>query len=326
MILYIGYINYESFINLKEDKEKGVFPFRFLYDENGNILNIVILAAFFRSPNDNKRYNEYLEAGVKIIGVTSYKTFPKLISDNTGDNETMKDTFEYAKNIKIWIQCFDNPKLYGLTDYNKLYTMSESDFYNVDNSEPVEKVYDIIYSCLDTEDNCSKDGWNYVNRNFKLALECFPIMINEFNLKILVMGRTDCGLEEKFGPNIQTMKMLPYHEFQQKIKESKILFVPNIYDASPRVVAEAITKDVPVLMNRSIVCGSKYINDETGMLFTDEHDIRYSLKILLSRLGTISPKKWWSENYSRKGSAIKLRNFLYEEFPEELKDVKEVYF
>ena len=69
-------------------------------------------------------------------------------------------------------------------------------------------------------------------------------------------------------------------------------------------------------MNRHIVCGSKYINYNTGELFTDEHDIRYHLKKLLDKTDPtktetpISPKKWWKENYSKSLAGVKFKNFL----------------
>lgn len=79
-------------------------------------------------------------------------------------------------------------------------------------------------------------------------------------------------------------------------------------------------------MNRNIVCGSKYINYETGHLFTDEHDIRLAISTLLEKQSKISPKKWWEKNYSRKKSAIKIRDFLYNSYPEYLENTKEIYF
>ena len=147
-----------------------------------------------------------------------------------------------------------------------------------------------------------------------------------FKLKVLVIGRLKCGLKEKYGDNIELLDYMPYHEFQAKLKESRFLFVPNIYDASPRVVSEAITKDIPVLMNMNIVCGAKYINYETGEFFTDEHDIRLSLKKLLAKKDKISPKNWWKTHYSRKKAGKKFRDFLYKCYPEILEDITEVYF
>jgi hypothetical protein len=103
--------------------------------------------------------------------------------------------------------------------------------------------------------------------------------------------------------------------------------VPNIYDASPRVIAESIIKGLPVLMNKKIVCGTKYVNEETGELFTDQYDIRGALDSLLKRMQTMSPKKWWSRNYGRKTAGKRFRDFLAGCYPETVgSSVKEVYF
>jgi hypothetical protein len=319
---------------MQHKNEDRMFPYRLLCDENRNLIPVVALTAFFRSDFDRQRFKDYTENGIKIVGITAYKTFPKPISDTSGDSDTMNDTFEYAKEIKNWLYCFKNVEEYGLSPtYNHLMEFSESDLYDVVDIETIqkqEKKYDIIYSCLRDVDNpndpdpCPKNGWNAINRNFNLALSCLPIMIQEFGLKILIVGRVNCGLEGKYGDQLEIVDMLPYHEFQDKIRQSRCLFVPNIYDASPRVIVEAMVNNVPVLMNRSIVCGSKYINNRTGVFFTDEHDIRYSLRKMQQTV--FDPRQWWLENYSLKKSSIKLRNFLASCFPYEMRTVKEVYF
>jgi glycosyltransferase involved in cell wall biosynthesis len=144
-------------------------------------------------------------------------------------------------------------------------------------------------------------------------------MINDYGLKVLVVGRIGCGLEEKFGKDkIETTDFLPWHEFQDKIRESKILFVPNIMDASPRVIAEAMIKGLPVIMNQNIVCGSKYIMADTGVLFNDEHDFPTALSQILDKYDEISPKKvqdWWTANYGTKRSGRLLRDFLVQCYP-----------
>lgn len=315
------------FKTLLDHKDKNLlFPYRLLYDENNKLLPIVALTSFFRSDFDKQRFTDYTNNGIKIIGITSYKTFPKNISDNSGDSITMNDAFDYTSKIKNWLSCFKNPEEYGFTSYNNLIEISESDFYDPEDAPVTEKKYDFIYSCLKDDDKCSLDGWNAINRNFNLFLQCLPIMIHEFKLKILIMGRINCGLEEKYGDSVTIMDMLPYHEFQQKLRESKFLFIPNIYDASPRVVSEAIIKDIPVLMNKGIVCGTKYINYETGELFTDQNDIRYHLKKLLEKYNKISPKKWWEKNYGKQKSGILFRNFLYKQYPDILENSKEIHF
>ena len=313
---------------LEADKDKRNFPFRYFQDKSGNILPFAAVSAFFRDEPTKKKYFDYVKNGIHVFGITAYKTFPKKIADGTGDADTKNDTFDYLGNIKNWLTCFRDPEEYGFTSKHNIMEMSESDFYdaNIEANPPSEKKYDFIYSCLKDDDRCPLDGWNAVNRNFRLARECFKIMIKEYGLKGLIVGRVGCGLEEEFGDKVEVTDMLDYHVFQQKLAQSRFLFVPNVYDASPRVIAEALIKDVPVLMNRNIVCGSKYVKPETGEFFKDEYDIRLSLDALLGKMDTISPRKWWKEHYSTDESEKKLRNFLEKAFPGSLKDVSHVKF
>ena len=315
---------------LIKHKDEKHFPFRYMQDENGDILPIVCITAFFRDDKERVTlYDEYVNNNIQIIGATMYKSFPRPITDTTGDSDTKNDSFNYY-NIKDWLCCFKNNDRYGFNSSHNLIDISESDFYDADLEESViEKKYDMIYSCLDDDEKtCPQNGWNAVNRNFDLFKKCLPIIINEFKMKVMILGRQNCGLEELYGDRVEIKPMLPYPEFQQKLKESKILFIPNHYDASPRVISESIIKNVPVLMNENILCGSKYINHETGEFFTDEHNIRFALTQLLSRINIISPKKWWITHYSRQKSGKKMRNFLYNcsKNKDVLENVKEVYF
>jgi hypothetical protein len=315
---------------LDKDRYEGHFPFRYTQDEKGNTLPLVMVSAFFRDNTERERFFEYKKHGIQIVGITAYKSFPKPITDPTGDSETPNDPFNYYKNIQHWFCCFNNPAYYGFGPHHQLVDISESDFYDAEETvrRDKDKKYDLVYVCLgDSDDHCPMDGWNAINRNFKLALACFPILIQELKLKILVIGREHCGLEKLYGDQITVMGFLPWHEFQEKLRQSRILFVPNIYDASPRVVAESLIKGLPVLMNRAIVCGSKYIVPETGELFTDENDIRWSVLQLLSRMPTMDTAAWWKQHYSRKTSGQKMRTAIEEWFPGFLPArVEEVYF
>ena len=110
----------------------------------------------------------------------------------------------------------------------------------------------------------------------------------------------------EYGNTIIITDFLPWNELQDKMKQSKFLFLQNIYDASPRVVTECLIKDIPVLMNNNIICGFKYVTPETREYFIDEHNIRNALYILLLKINNnlISPKKWWAENYGVERSSI----------------------
>jgi hypothetical protein len=318
----------DEYIQGFKEKENRMFPFRYFTDENDRVVPFVAVTGFFREKEAEDKYHEYVKNGINIFGITAYKSFPnrKLIDSTEGDYER-NDTFDYTGKIRDWLCCFRNAEENGFTSKNRLIDISESDFYNVDDdSASVPKKYDFIYICNKDSDNCPLDGWNAFNRNFELAKKCFPIMCFEFGLKGLIVGRENCGLEKEYGNYLDVIGWLDWGVLQEKMKEARFLFVPNIFDASPRVVAECITKDLQVLMNRNIVCGFKYINYETGELFNDETDIRKALTNLLNKPASVSPKKWWRENYSQEISQTKLRDFLHEGYPHELTNVKHVKF
>uniref|UniRef100_A0A6C0I4D2 Glycosyltransferase n=1 Tax=viral metagenome TaxID=1070528 RepID=A0A6C0I4D2_9ZZZZ len=317
---------------LAEHQKKGMFPWRWLKNEKGQLLPIVLVSAFFRDDESRNRYKEYIDNGVKVVGITAYKTFIKPIYDPSEDTYHHRDDFDYAGLIKNWLVCFKDYREYGFTDQHNVMDISESDFYDVEPEEKtkVAKKYDIIYVCLKDNDFCPKDGWNAINRNFELAQKCLPIMIKEFGLKVLIIGRVGCGLEELYGrENIEVTDFLPWSTFQEKLRESRILFVPNIMDASPRVIAEAMIKGLPVIMNRNIVCGSKYVAPETGELFNDDTDFGAALSRTLKKYDSISPKavqSWWASHYGINRSAKRLRDFLVACYPGLVDDSQEVSF
>jgi len=327
LIIIILYLSLKYIFCLKElfthDELLNIrkFPFRYFKDENNNVLPIVALTAFFRNKEEKDLYFKYINAGIKVIGITAYKTFPLKIRDSSEDKFHLTDDFNYTNQINIWLACMQNLELYNFTDKNNIINISESDFYDIDETNS-DKKYDFIYICNKDADNCPRDGWNAINRNYDLALKCFPIMINEYKLKGLCVGRIGCDLS-MYGDNIEVTDFLPYYELQQKMRESKFLFLPNIYDASPRVIAECITKNLPVLMNKSIICGFKYITKETGEFFIDENNLRNGLdNIMINK----TPRNWWKENYGIEKSSKKLRDFLFNFYPELLQNINYVSF
>ena len=320
----------DAYVQSFKEKENRMFPFRYFTDENDRVLPFVAVTGFFREKAAEDKYNEYIANGIHIFGITAYKSFPnRSLMDKTEGEYERNDTFDYTGKIRDWLCCFRSAEGNGFTGLNRLIDISESDFYNAEDDSvlSVPKKYDFIYICNKDSDECPLDGWNAFNRNFDLAKKCFPIMCSEFGLKGLVVGRDNCGLEEEeYGKYLEVIGWLDWSDLQEKMRESKFLFVPNIYDASPRVVAECITKNLQILMNRGIMCGFKYINYKTGELFKDETDIRSALVNLLAKPSTVSSKKWWEENYSQEKSQKQLRDFLAEGNLGVLDDVKKVKF
>jgi glycosyltransferase involved in cell wall biosynthesis len=308
------------------------WPFWHFVDSHQRLLPIIAIAAFFRSFVDEQRYHCFIAHGWRVVGMTAYKEFPiPLVNDSSDDTYHLNDTFSYVHSISNWFSCFASERS-SFGPYNQLVDLSESDFYDAPDQtvgdNHTEKIYDFIYVCNKDTDDCPVNGWNAVCRNFSLALECFSIFVREFGLRGLAVGRTGCGLESKFDGAIETTGFLAYAELQKRMRESRFLFLPNVKDASPRVLTEALSNGTPVLLNRHIVCGTKYLNNETGVGFSGIHDVRDALAELLDKIrrGSYDTAAWWRRHYSRKTVAKRLRDALFQWYPDVVRHTEEVYF
>jgi len=107
-------------------------------------------------------------------------------------------------------------------------------------------------------------------------------------------------------------------DFMKHIASSKFLLCTSQEDASPRMITECLSIDVPILMNKNILGGWKYIKPETGEFFTDDQDVVDAYK----RLSTASksPRNWYMQNSSPSVSGKRLAQFIKRidpSFPEE---------
>ena len=93
-----------------------------------------------------------------------------------------------------------------------------------------------------------------------------------------------------------------------------MLIVPNIHDASPRVVTEAMCMNLPVLMNKNILGGWKYINNKTGEFFNDISDFEVNMNKIVNNLNKYEPRKYFINNYGIINSGKKLLNFVRTNF------------
>jgi hypothetical protein len=322
LILFIILLNLKSkklekFTDLVAPNVK--FPFRNLIDENNKNINVICLTSPFRSDQHRKLYNDYIKMGLKIIGVTSYQEFPGKIVNPYEDKYHIKNKDDYVNMVMGWCYIFRDPKKYGIVN-KPMIDIAESDFsrLNFYKKYPVKKEYDFICVCLkDNNNNCHK-GWQAHNRNWELTKKLIPIMCNKYKLKGFLVGRKGCGLAEKCNGRLIESKLdlLPYWDFIKEICKSKFLFIPNIYDASPRTLTQSLSCNVPVLLNYNILGGWKYINKYTGEFFNDEKDFEKGLKKLIKNLDNYKPHDWYSKNYGPERSGKRLRKFIEKIYPE----------
>lgn len=318
ILLYSSYKKYKSNYN-KYNVPKVEFPFKNLFDENGNKLNVILISAPFREEKHEELYKEYKSKGYYFCGISSYLEFPGKIHNPHEDRFHEQRGHDYMKMVDAWLHCFRDPK--NLEIVNKVPNMllTEADLRDTENFKPdetVNKEYDFIYVCLDDNDNCT-DGWQSYIRNWELAKKCLKIMCGQFGLKGIIIGRNNCSVTEFCEGKLKFTKLLPYNEFQLEMKKSKFLFAPNISDASPRVITEAITYNMPVLVNKNIVGGwHNVIENVTGEFFSDENDIIPALTKITSGYNNYKPREWFVNNSGKKIKGKVLADFLKKNFPD----------
>ncbi len=290
-------------------------PFVNVYNDDGEKTNIVLLStAMNRSAMETyKKYKDKL----LFLGITSYLEFPGVISnpfDVFSDPKHETWNFDYSNEMNGWLYSFRNPEEY-ITGNKPKILLSESDFADHSIIKPdtsVDKIYDFIYICPKTNkdsDNCPSD-WTSYNKNWKGTLEFLEIMCKDFGLKGLLVGRKNCKLPNVCNNMMETTHFLKWKSLLKRYKQSRFLFVPNIYDASPRVITEALCSDIPIFVNNNILGGWKYVTPETGLSFSNIDDFSFKLHNFLNDMRNYTPRKHFIENYGIINSGKEFLDFI----------------
>ena len=138
--------------------------------------------------------------------------------------------------------------------------------------------------------------------------------MSEIGLKGLLVGRDKCTVPE----NCDTTGWVDYNEMLKMYNKAKFIFLPNIADASPRVLTECLATNLACLVNKDIVGGWKYVTEQTGEFFTDENDIEESVNRLLKNMNKYQPRKYIIDNYGPINSGKKLKEYLYTNFSDKV--------
>ena len=287
------------------------WPFRKFQDKSGTRTDVVALTAPFRSHQHLNMYRSLRKRGVKIIGFTHYQEFPNSISNPFEDTYHKKAPFDYIKACDAWCYFQRDPDKAGLPAERRL-DIVESDFADcaklrgyVNLATP--KRFDFVY-CLpkDKADIASDEqcttAWQAYHRNWQLADRCIKVLC-EMGLSGVIVGRKCQSMQH---PCVTMTPDMPYRQFLQLLRDSRFLFLPGIVEASPRKITEALCLDTPVLMNRDIMGGWKYINEHTGAFFTDATDVGAAARAVLKLTSTRAAfeQKWGKVNASKRMAAF----------------------
>jgi glycosyltransferase involved in cell wall biosynthesis len=299
------------------------WPLRWIVDEHGRDTGFAMLRRGI--PSGRRTAFEKMAAAHRMIGFTHFGSFPLFHEaydprakartpkagakpDPQAKGRSPEEGWQRpeVQACEAWAHCFRDPDRY-LPPSTPRMLMSGSDFVN--EQERWQQAYgggrpgqrwDLVYSCPPT--------WlNELQKNWDLAKSC-ALRLAGAGVRIVMVGRTGVpGLPSH--PNIDYLPMLSLEEFMRVTASSRAAFLPNCWDASPRVLTESLAVDVPVLVNRRILGGWKYVTTETGVFFDDEDDVVDAYFALLD--APLHPRDWLLGNgYGRDGAARRLAGEL----------------
>jgi hypothetical protein len=294
-------------------------PFKNLFDDQGRALNVILIAAPFRTEEDEDMYEKYRSQGLSFCGISSYINFPDQIENPHEDRFHEERGHDYPAMVSSWLHCFREPPTNLRQSGLPLMLLTESDLKDADAYKPdpaIAKEYDFMYVCLQDNDKC-EPGWQSYNRNWDLAKQCLEIMCGEFGLRGVLVGRTNCDFTKKCNGIVKVIPFLEFDAFQREMQKCRFLFVPNVADASPRVITEALCYDMPVLVNRNILGGWHYVESGvTGEFFTSVHDVRPALrKLTTTHRNAYAPRRHFMRHHGKHRDGRRLAAFLKQHYP-----------
>lgn len=214
----------------------------------------------------------------------------------------------------VWFHPFRNPSEH-LKHYKKGYLFSESDFIDplfVPCFSKNKIKWDYFYFTIGGGDGIEFKG-------FKVFLDILPSLANAgLNGVVVVYGKHAKTSKSHYSfmkdHNVKIIRNgLSYTDVGGLMSRCKFGIFPNLTDCSPRMLTEAIVRNVPVLVNENILGGWKYINDNTGVFFNTKN-INNSLEKVLNN--NFSPRNNFMQNYGFINSSVKFSNLLRENWPE----------
>jgi glycosyltransferase involved in cell wall biosynthesis len=223
-----------------------------------------------------------------LIGMTGYGRFP-------AEGEP-RDSFDYAGACLAWCHCFREPERY-LPGGKPTILLSHSDFtdYSLASSQRLyprddgRKDFDFVYVC-------QPGSWSERTKNWALARRCLAVLCRDMKLSGVLVGREKIAdLPDAGSGRVTTLPRLPWRELMGVFLRSRFLLVTSEEDASPRIITESLSMGTPVLVNRHIIGGWKYVNPFTGAFFESERDIAAGVRACLERW--TSPRRWFIANH-----------------------------
>ena len=315
--------------NMKVDVVKRPFLNLYAVKKDGSEIatNIVFITHSFTRDECETIYNDYKKKGYHFLGMSSYSEFPGPISnphDALNDPKHKAYTYDYFKLTRGWCTVFreENNKKWIKEGFPRI-NLGESNFakYKTHLPDPsVKKEYDFIYICLkDGERKAdAKDcpiGWQGYLRRYEVAKKIIDIMCIKYKLKGLLIGRIGCEMPPSCHQLMELTDFQEYSTFIKNFNKCRFILTCSVEDASPRTMTEAMCFNLPILVNKKILGGWEYVNEQTGEFF-DPDNIENGFEPVLDKFmkklnnNEYTPREWYIKNYGEYNSGKKMLDFV----------------
>jgi hypothetical protein len=267
------------------------WPFQRVLTADGQPSRWVLVHGPIVTLEQQEQFAQLRRSHHRFAGMSSYMTFPQpepeIISGGSG-----RDALDYEAVCEVWCHCFREPDKYLRTDIPRA-CISASDFTDYMRVSP--EAFGVPKYNEDTEFIYAgaREGWKREAKNWMLAGQCVSRLCRDLGLRAFVVGTPDSQFPAR--SEIFFSVPLPWTQFLTRLSRARFLFVPNVLDASPRLLAEALCLNVPLVVNSSILGGWKYVNRFTGVFFDNEQDVVSAVSDRLQQ--TFSPRDWFRANY-----------------------------
>ncbi|CDW78246.1 UNKNOWN [Stylonychia lemnae] len=291
----IGYNIYQLSTH-KEIEYKYPF-FQVVVKGTGGLMKVALVGAPLYKDQREKFYQLQLD-GYMIIGIQSYRSFPIFNQwEHDTDSRIAANDREFQEIMKYfsgWLHNMREPAKH-LPVYIPRMLFAESDLqlfmtesHYPDGTDIENKKYDVMFM------NAGNTSWHSDVKNWTLAVDCFREIIAKTDMNIQLVGRE---APEDLKDRINVHTFMGFKEFLGVLGETDILLIPSISDASPRILTQALSINTAVIVNKDIVGGWKYINEQTGAFFSTKEEIVDVINLVKERRrkGILRPKAWFQE-------------------------------
>lgn len=303
------------------------YSFRPVRTQTGQQVNIILVHSPFQNSHEEQLYERHKNE-LLFIGISSLEDFP-LPPPNPFSAKFPKD--KYVGLFPGFLNMYRHPEeIYP--SHVKYLDMSQSDFCLPGAFEPMEKKWDFTFSGSDQDIGNAMEsecvGWSMFAKNWSFAKQALEVMCGELGMTgVLVATRSKddkrrCSIPKVCEGKILQTTYISQDQFWLYVRQSRFLFLPQMHDASPRVSAQALALDVPLLMNKNLIGGWKYVTEKSGEYFNDMSDFRESATKIVRNAqagGVYEPRKWVLENYGDENSGLKLKKWIDDKFPDRVK-------